>query len=139
MEKVVVKKSSAGLGLYAKTPLKRGEFIIEYAGKLLTAKEANRKGGKYLFEINSRWTIDGSERSNFARYINHSCCPNCEAYIVGKKVKIRATKNIKAGEELSYDYGKDYFDEHIKPFGCRCIKCSKMHLKQKSRQQSASC
>jgi len=125
MEKFIVKKSSAGLGLYAKTPLKRGEFVIEYVGKLLTAEEANKKGGKYLFEVNSKWTIDGSERSNIARYINHSCHPNCEAYIVGKKVKIRAVKNIKAGEELSYDYGKDYFDEHIKPHGCRCKKCRK--------------
>lgn len=125
MEKVVIKKSSAGLGLYAKTPLKRGEFIIEYTGKLLNVEEANNKAGKYLFEINSKWTIDGSERSNVARYINHSCRPNCEAYIIGKKVKIRATKNIKTGEELSYDYGKDYFDEHIKPFGCRCVKCRK--------------
>ncbi|MFA5072170.1 MAG: SET domain-containing protein-lysine N-methyltransferase [Candidatus Paceibacterota bacterium] len=123
MEKVVVKKSSAGLGLYAKTPLKGGEFIIEYTGKLLTAKEADKKGGKYLFEINSKWTIDGSERSNVARYINHSCCPNCEAYIIGKRIKIKAIKNIETGEELSYDYGKEYFDEYIKPFGCKCKKC----------------
>jgi len=125
MEKFIVKKSSAGLGLYAKTPLKKGEFVIEYTGKLLNVEEANNKAGKYLFEINSKWTIDGSERSNVARYINHSCRPNCEAYIIGKRVKIRTIKNIKIGEEFSYDYGKDYFDEHIKPFGCKCGKCCK--------------
>lgn len=127
MERYIVKKSSAGLGLYAKTPLKRGEFVIEYTGKLLNVEEANKKGGKYLFELNSKWTIDGSGRENLARYINHSCRPNCEAYIIGKKVKIKTIKNIKEGEELSYDYGKDYFNEYIKPFGCRCEKCRNRH------------
>lgn len=123
MEKLIVKKSLAGLGLYTKTPLKKGEFVINYTGKMITSKEADEKCGKYLFEINSKWTIDGSGRNNLARYINHSCRPNCEAYIVGKKIKILAKKNIRAGEELSYNYGKEYFDEFIKPFGCRCKKC----------------
>ncbi|MFZ3054555.1 MAG: SET domain-containing protein-lysine N-methyltransferase [Minisyncoccales bacterium] len=123
MKKLIVKKSLAGLGLYTKTPLKKGEFVINYTGKMITSKEADEKCGKYLFEINSKWTIDGSGRNNLARYINHSCRPNCEAYIVGKKIKILAKKNIGAGEELSYNYGKEYFDEFIKPFGCRCKKC----------------
>ncbi len=68
----------------------------------------------YLFEI------DGLERSNQARYINHSCDPNCEVYIEKSRIMIYAIKNIPAGAELSYDYGEEYFDEFLKPVGCRC-------------------
>jgi len=69
--------------------------------------------------------IDGSARSNIARYINHSCKPNCEAEIVAGRVFLRALRRIEAGEELSYDYGKEYFDMYIKPYGCRCAACAK--------------
>jgi SET domain-containing protein len=92
-------------------------------GKLLTNQEADKKNGKYLFEVNSRWTIDGTGRQNLARYLNHSCRPNCEPEIEGKRVMIYAVKNIKPGEELAYNYGKEYFDEFIKPLGCRCGYC----------------
>lgn len=119
----IVKRSKSGLGLYANLALKKGSFIIEYTGKLLTEEQANAKGGKYLFRINSRSTIDGSSRDNLARYINHSCRPNCVAYIESHKVKIYALKNIKAGEELCYDYGKEYFEAYIEPFNCRCEYC----------------
>lgn len=122
---LAVKRSSSGFGLFARVPIKKNRFIIEYTGKLLTAGQANEKGGKYLFEINSRWTIDGTTRKNLARYINHACRPNCEIYTVGKAVKIRSAKNIRPGEELTYDYGKEYFNEYIKPRGCRCSSCQK--------------
>jgi hypothetical protein len=91
----------------------------------MTSKEANGKGGKYLFEINSRTTIDGSGRENLARYINHSCRPNCEATIKNKQIIIRSIKEIKPGDELTYNYGKEYFNEYIKPFGCKCAYCKK--------------
>ncbi len=123
--KTTVRRSSAGLGLFAKEPIKKGEFIIEYTGKILTQKEADKKGGRYLFEVNSRKVIDGSPRSNKARYANHSCCPNAEVIIKKGRVLLYATKNIKAGEEITYDYGKEYFDEYIKPKGCKCKKCQK--------------
>jgi SET domain-containing protein len=129
IKKFLVKRSKSGLGLFANTLIKKGEFVIQYTGKLLTRKEANKKGGKYLFEINSRWTIDGSGRENIARYINHSCRPNCEVDIINKEIKIFAIKDIKTGEELCYDYGKEYFNEFIKPFGCRCAHCRKLDLK----------
>ena len=122
--KLDVKKSFAGLGLFAGEPIKKGTKIIEYVGEKVTADEANRRGGKYLFEINSKWTIDGTTRKNTARYVNHSCDPNCEADVRNGKIFILAKKNITTGEELTYDYGEEYFDEHIKPFGCRCVKCS---------------
>jgi len=67
--------------------------------------------------------IDGNIPSNTARLINHSCLPNCEVFTKKHRIYIFAKRNIKAGEELNYDYDKEYFDEHIKPKGCRCNKC----------------
>ncbi len=119
---VRVGRASAGLGLFATRPFKKGERIIEYVGRTLSKEEEYTSRSKYLFEVNSRKTIDGSTRSNIARYINHSCTPNCEPEIVRGHIYIDAIKNIKAGEELVYDYGEEYFNEHIRPYGCRCAK-----------------
>lgn len=118
-----VGRSRAGLGLFATEPIKKGSFIIEYFGPKLSNKEAEELSTKYLFELNSRWTIDGSPRENIARYINHGCKPNAEANIVRGRVKIRAIKTIQPGDEITYNYGKDYFNTFIKPMGCRCIAC----------------
>jgi uncharacterized protein len=120
----VVKKSQTGLGLFAARSLKRGAFVIEYTGALLPNDMADRKGGKYLFRVNSRWTIDGSGRENLSRYINHSCKPNCVAYTRGRKVIIYSRRRINPGEELTYHYGKEYFDAYIRPRGCLCNACS---------------
>jgi hypothetical protein len=124
-EGVVVKKSSAGLGLFATRPYKKGERVIEYFGREVSKAEEYTSRSKYLFEVNSRKTIDGTTRKNTARYINHSCKPNCDPEIVRGRIFIDTIKNIKAGEEFTYNYGEEYFDEHIKPFGCRCSKCKK--------------
>lgn len=117
---VRVGRSSAGLGLFATDHIKKDDFVIEYYGNMLTDEQADVKGGLYLFQIDKEFTIDGTPRYNKARYINHSCKPNCEPEIDGKRVFIYAIKNIKPGEELTYDYGKEYFNDYIKPFGCRC-------------------
>ena len=126
---VMVKRSSAGLGLFAAKPIKKGDFIIEYTGEVLTKAEADERGGKYLFETSARRFIDGSGRENTARYINHACKPNCEIDIVRGKILVSALKNIKEGEELNYDYGEEYFDAYIKPHGCRCDPCKKKKKK----------
>jgi SET domain-containing protein len=119
-----VKKGINGLGLFTTVPMKKGDCIIEYVGDILTTdEEVNERGGQYLFEVSKKKTIDGSLRSNTARYINHSCRPNCEVDIIKTRVFIYAKRNIKPGEELSYDYGKDFWNEYIKPKGCRCEKC----------------
>ena len=100
-------------------------MYIEYIGAIIPTEEADRmKGARYLFEINTKWTIDGSPRHNLARYINHSCTPNCESIQTGKRVFVKALKRIKPGEELTYDYGPEYVDEFIKPHGCRCTTCA---------------
>ena len=121
--KYKVKKSSAGLGLFAEEDIPKGVGIIEYVGRLISREEEYTITSQYLFEINSRKTIDGSARSNTARYINHSCRPNCEVEIHKGRVYVLSRKNIKAGEELSYDYGKSFWNEYIKPRGCKCVKC----------------
>ncbi len=122
----IIKRSSAGLGLFANRDFKRGDFIIEYTGEHISNEEADRRSGKYLFILNKDVTIDGRGRENIARYINHSCKPNAEAEVDDEENKIRilARKKIKVGEELTYDYGKEYWDSHIKPYGCRCASCT---------------
>jgi uncharacterized protein len=126
-----VKRSSAGLGLFTTRPYKKGERVIEYFGREISKAEEYSSRSKYLFEVTSRKTIDGTQRDNFARYINHSCKPNCEPNIVRGKVFIDAIKGIKEGEELTYDYGEEYVAEHIAPFGCRCGKCDGKPVKKK--------
>ncbi len=120
-----VKKGINGLGLFTTVPIKKGDCIIEYVGDILTTQdEVNERGGQYLFEVSSKKTIDGTARTNTARYINHACTPNCEVEIHKTRVFIYAKRNIKEGEELFYDYGKDFWNTHIKPKGCRCMKCT---------------
>src|SRR5882757_5314137 len=120
-----IKKTASGLGLFALEPIPAGKRVIEYTGPLVTNEEVERRPkGKYFFGLNSKWTIDGTPRSNIARYINHSCRPNCEAILSKRRVWIWSKRRIKAGEEIAYDYGKEYFDEHVKPVGCKCSKCA---------------
>jgi uncharacterized protein len=121
-----VGRAVTGLGLFATRPIRKRTRIVEYKGALLRTKDANRaeaRGNKYLYEINSRWTIDGSPRSNLARYSNHSCNPNAEAYDVGHRAFIRAMRNIKPGEEIVYHYGMDYLRNVIGISNCRCSRC----------------
>ena len=118
-----VKRSYAGLGLFATRPYKKGEKVIEYVGREISEEEWEKSNSKYLFEITKKRTIDGKPAMNPAGYINHSCAPNCEPYIYGGRIFIRAQKSIRRGEEFTYDYGKEYFDDIIAPHGCRCPKC----------------
>jgi len=123
-----VGRSRTGLGLFATKPIKKGAVIIRYLGPLLDArnKKHDAVNNKYLFELDGRWTIDGSVRKNIARYINHACKPNAEpeAKPRKRKVYIHAIKNIKAGEEINYNYGREYFKEYLKPKGCKCQACA---------------
>ncbi|RTL50867.1 MAG: SET domain-containing protein [Bradyrhizobiaceae bacterium] len=128
-------RSKTGLGLFATRPIKKGSKIIRYFGPLLDSKKKEDEAvdNKYLFEINGRWTIDGSIRKNIARYINHACKPNAESDVNARKRKvvIRAIKNIAPGEEINYDYGTDYFKIFLKPIGCKCDACEKKRRKER--------
>jgi SET domain-containing protein len=121
-----VGRSRTGLGLFATAPIKKRARIAEYKGRRLANPEAEKleaRGNRYLYELNSRWTIDGTTRRNVARYANHSCRPNAESYQVRHRVFLRAIKNIKPGDEITYDYGTDYYRNVITPSGCKCVKC----------------
>jgi len=126
-------RSRTGLGLFATKPIKKGTKIVRYFGPLLDSRNKKHDGieNKYLFELNGRWTIDGSVRKNIARYINHACRPNAESDVSERKRKvvIRAIKNIQPGEEINYDYGSDYFKAYLKPIGCKCDACERKRKK----------
>jgi hypothetical protein len=124
-----VGRSKTGLGLFTRVPIKKGQFIVRYSGRKLRTEAADQLDTRYLFEVNARWTIDGSNRKNRARYINHSCRPNAEVYFVKHLIKIRAIKNIKPGDEITYHYGRDYFDSFIREVGCKCKNCARKRSK----------
>ena len=123
-----VRRTAAGLGFFTLDPVPNDKKIIEYIGLILTKEEADRKGGKYLMALGDEYFIDGSPRSNAARYINHSCCPNAKAFRTGARVWIWSIRAIEAGEEITYDYGEKYFKEQIKLKGCKCAVCAQKYL-----------
>ena len=133
-------RSRTGLGLFATRPIRKGTKIIRYFGPLLDSRKEKDDAieNKYLFELNNRWTIDGSVRENIARYINHGCKPNAESDVKPRKRKvfIRAIKNIEPGEEISYDYGTDYFKAYLKPIGCKCDACEKKRRKKRAEARA---
>ena len=123
--RIEVRKSRSGLGrgLFATADLKRGEHVVEYTGKRISAAEADKLKTRYLLEVDDAVTIDGSSYANIARYINHSCEPNCEGELNAERVFIAPLRDIPEGEELTLDYGDEYFNEFIRPAGCKCQKC----------------
>ena len=133
-------RSRTGLGLFATRPIRKGTKIIRYFGPLLDSRKEKDDAieNKYLFELSNRWTIDGSVRENIARYINHGCKPNAESDVKPRKRKvfIRAIKNIEPGEEISYDYGTDYFKAYLKPIGCKCDACEKKRRKKRAEARA---
>jgi hypothetical protein len=135
-----VGRSRTGLGLFATKPIKKGAKIVRYFGPLLDSRNKKHDAieNKYLFELNGRWTIDGSVRENVARYINHACKPNAESDVSARKRKvvIRAIKNIEPGEEINYDYGTDYFKAYLKPIGCKCAACEKKRKKKRAEARA---
>ena len=136
-----VGRSRTGLGLFATAPIKKRALIVEYTGRKLTTEQADKveaRGNRYLYELNSRWTLDGSSRRNIARYANHSCRPNAESDVVKRQVILRAIKNIKEGDEITYDYGPEYFEIFLKPAGCKCDKCREKRRKQRQARRLRS-
>jgi SET domain-containing protein len=139
-----VGRSRTGLGLFATEPIKKRTCIAEYKGRRLTNEQADKleaRGSRYLYEINSRWTIDGSSRKNIARYANHSCRPNAQSQRMNGKVVLRAIKTINPGDEITYNYGRDYFLNVITPRGCKCAKCreKRREARRAKRKSKARC
>jgi len=121
-----IKKSNiSNNGLVASKDIKKNTKIIEYKGRLISKKETetNEKFDNakhiYLFNINKKYDLDGDYKYNTARLINHACDPNCEVTGKGTKLWISSIKDIKKGEELTYDYGFS-FDENYRDYICKC-------------------
>ena len=123
-----------GRGVYANQDIKKNTKIIEYIGEKVTKSEGDRRsekrlkrylnskktGSVYIFELNSKYDIDGSPLYNKARYINHSCSPNCEVDIIKGEIWIISIKKIKKGQELCYDYGYEFDKDDYKDHKCKC-------------------
>jgi SET domain-containing protein len=122
-QSLAVKRSRTGLGLFALKRIPANRRIVEYTGTLLKGEERETAHGRYLFEIDENRVIDGSTRSNLARYINHSCEPKSKCYTSGNMICIWSLRAIEAGEEITLDYCKDYLEQFIKPGNCKCKKC----------------
>jgi uncharacterized protein len=112
-----------GWGVFATQPIPKNTRIIDYAGEKISNRESMRRERRYLkqghiwcFKLNGHYVRDAAVGGNVARFINHSCKPNCYTQVVGDTIWIRASRNIRKGEELTYDYMTD--GESSIP--CRC-------------------
>lgn len=128
----IVRSSSIhNRGIFARKDIGKDDPIIEYLGEKITKAESQRRGDAlhakskktggaavYIFTLNKKFDLDGAKGRNPARYINHSCAPNCEAYIGRGRIWIHALRDIKEGEELTYNYGFDVDTWEDHP--CRC-------------------
>lgn len=121
-----------GTGVFATRPLRKGVLILEYLGERITHEEADRRhehkadddNHTFLFTIDENTVVDAGVDGNDARYINHSCEPNCEVILDSGQLFVEAIRAIGAGEELAYDYNITRVDddppEVERVFGCRC-------------------
>jgi hypothetical protein len=122
---VIEKRRStiSGWGVFATRSISKNTRIVDYAGEKIDNRESLKREGRYLkqghiwcFKLNRLYVRDAAVGGNIARYINHACRPNCYTQVVGDTIWIRAARNIRRGEELSYDYSTDG-DGNIQ---CRC-------------------
>jgi len=133
-------RSITGLGLFATRPIKKRTRIAEYRGRILNledAEKAERRGNRYLYEVSTHRTIDGTARKNIARYFNHSCNPNAESIIWRGRVFVKTLRDIKPGEELTYDYGTEYLKNVIGRENCQCSRCRRRRAKLAAERREA--
>ena len=112
-----------GFGVFAAEAINKNTRIVDYAGELIRNDESEAREDRYLkdgciwvFRVNRRWSRDAAVDGNIARFINHACRPNCWFDVVDRTIWIRASRRIRAGEELTYDYAT--IGERTIP--CRC-------------------
>jgi uncharacterized protein len=112
-----------GWGVYASRPITKNTRVVDYAGEKISSRESIRRERRYLkaghiwcFKLNRNWVRDAAVGGNIARFINHSCKPNCYVQIVNDTIWIRASRTIRKGEEITYDYATD----GPRAIACRC-------------------
>ncbi len=123
-KKYAIKRSTTGLGMFAQQDIPPETRILEYTGTRIPKAEAEKADNRYIMYLNTTHAVDGTDRTNTARYLNHSCQPNAAAYTTGKRLWIWSEQTIKAGAEITLDYGPEYFDAYIQLIGCRCQTCN---------------
>jgi SET domain-containing protein len=121
-----------GLGAFARKDIPKGTQIIEYTGEKISNAEADRRYDDehmrdhhtFLFILNTKQCVDAAYNGNEARFINHSCDPNAETFVVRGRIWIEALRDIKAGEEITYDYMYEddpkYTEKDYRFYGCQC-------------------
>jgi SET domain-containing protein len=122
----VGKSRIAGRGLFTAQAIKRGTRIIQYTGEKIPKAESDTRlaeGNAYIFHLNDRYDIDGKARRHKARYINHSCVPNCTVQLTTRTIWIVALRDITPGEELTYNYGYELDDAPTHPCTCGAATC----------------
>lgn len=138
-----------GKGVFAGQRIRPGRRVIEYTGEIIDSAEEDRRYDDaamarhhtFLFKIDEEYCIDASKRGSIARYINHSCDPNCEAVWDDRHIYIEAIRNIQPGGELTYDYAFEHEGrmtaELRERYVCRCgsKKCRGTILKVKRRRR----
>jgi uncharacterized protein len=115
-----------GVGGFAKTDLPAGTRVLEYVGEKIAKAESLRRcelNNEYIFALDDGFDLDGNVARNPARFLNHSCAPNCEAELDAGRIWIAALRNIKAGEELTFNYGYDLDDYREHPCCCGTPEC----------------
>lgn len=116
-----------GIGGFVRTDLKAGTRVVEYVGKRITKQESIeccRQGNEYVFRLDEETDLDGSVDWNPARYLNHSCGPNCEAELIEGHIWIVALRDLRAGEEVTFDYGYDLEEYRKHPCHCGAPQCA---------------
>ena len=137
--KLRVGRSRTGRGVFACEDIPRDVCIEEYVGREVKEEELANDRLKYLFSVSKKKMIDGNIPENRARFINHSCRPNCRAEGPNGRVFIMTKRKIKEGEEITYHYGKEYFDLILRKLGCQCVKCrEEKALKRKNGVKRAT-
>jgi uncharacterized protein len=119
----VHKSRIAGLGLFAAQDIRQGTRILPYIGEKIPKAESTRRlaqGNVYIFTLNDRYDIDGTILRNTARYGNHSCDPNSEIAKTTRTIWIVALRDIRDGDELTYNYGYDFDPDTYQDYPCRC-------------------
>jgi uncharacterized protein len=119
----VHKSLIAGLGLFAAQDITQGTRILPYLGEKIAKAESARRlaqGNAYIFTFNERYDIDGTVLRNTARYSNHSCDPNCKVEKTTRTIWLVALRDIRDGEELTFNYGYDFDPDTYQDFPCRC-------------------
>lgn len=115
-----------GLGAYARVDIPAGTRIIEYVGQKITKAESTQRckdNNEYIFNLNEELDLDGNVGWNPAKFINHSCDPNCEAELIDEHIWINSVRPIEKGEEVTFNYGYDWEDYREHPCRCGTSKC----------------